>query len=67
MELGQPLAAGLKVLFNEEFPPAHVGRKIFVLADVIILTSALAVFAVLPFGSVVPGSFNSEKLFDCQI
>lgn len=53
--LGQPLADGLKFIFKEEYTPAHVDRGLFVLAPIAILTSALAVFAVIPFGSVIPG------------
>ncbi|MEE3369513.1 MAG: complex I subunit 1 family protein [Planctomycetota bacterium] len=64
--LGQPLADGLKFIFKEEFTPAHVDRKLFVLAPIIILTTALTVFAVIPFGSVIPGSFASEKLLDTR-
>ena len=60
--LGQPLADGLKFIFKEEFTPAHVDRKIFVLAPIIILTTALTVFAVIPFGSVIPAGFGSDGL-----
>ncbi|MEX0937599.1 MAG: NADH-quinone oxidoreductase subunit NuoH [Pirellulales bacterium] len=52
--LGQPLADGLKFIFKEEYNPAHVDRRIFVLAPIVIMTSALAIFAVIPFGSVLP-------------
>jgi NADH-quinone oxidoreductase subunit H len=54
--LGQPLADGLKFIFKEEFTPAHVNRGLFVLAPIAILAAALAVFAVIPFGSVIPGA-----------
>jgi len=52
--LGQPLADGLKFIFKEEYTPAHVNKVMFTLAPVIILSSALAIFAVIPFGSVLP-------------
>lgn len=52
--LGQPLADGLKVLFKEDFTPAHVDRWLFTLAPVLILVAAFAAFAVIPFGSVLP-------------
>src|SRR5687767_9771052 len=52
--LGQPIAALLKMIFKEEFTPAHVDRKLFILAPIVVLTSALAILAVIPFGSVVP-------------
>jgi NADH-quinone oxidoreductase subunit H len=52
--LGQPLADGLKFLFKEEYTPAHVDRVLFTLAPILILTAALAVFAVIPWGSPLP-------------
>ncbi|MEX0586414.1 MAG: NADH-quinone oxidoreductase subunit NuoH, partial [Pirellulales bacterium] len=52
--LGQPLADLLKMVFKEEFTPDHVDRRLFVLAPIVVLTAALAIFAVIPFGSVVP-------------
>jgi NADH-quinone oxidoreductase subunit H len=52
--LGQPLADGLKMVFKEEFTPAHVDRRLFLIAPIIIMTAALAIFAVIPFGSVTP-------------
>jgi NADH-quinone oxidoreductase subunit H len=56
--LGQPLADGLKMIFKEEYTPAHVDRWLFVIAPISILVAALAVFAVIPFGHVLPaGSF----------
>jgi len=52
--LGQPLADGLKFVFKEEYVPRHVDRLLFTLAPIVIMTSALAIFAVIPFGSVLP-------------
>jgi NADH-quinone oxidoreductase subunit H len=52
--LGQPLADGLKFLFKEEYTPAHVDRFLYTLAPLALLASALAIFAVIPFGSVWP-------------
>ena len=52
--LGQPLADGLKMIFKEEYTPAHVDRFLYTLAPLVIMAAALAVFAVIPFGSVVP-------------
>ena len=52
--LGQPLADGLKFIFKEEYTPAHVDKFLFILAPISILTAALAIFAVIPFGSVLP-------------
>src|SRR6476620_1611510 len=42
--LGQPLADGLKFIFKEEYTPAHVDKFLFVLAPIVILTAALAIF-----------------------
>ena len=52
--LGQPLADGVKMLLKEELTPAHVNRRLFLLAPVVILATSVAVFAVIPFGSVLP-------------
>lgn len=52
--LGQPLADGLKFIFKEEYTPAHVDKALYILAPISILTAALCVFAVVPFGHVLP-------------
>jgi NADH-quinone oxidoreductase subunit H len=52
--LGQPLADGLKMLFKEDYTPGHVDKALYALAPVIIMSAALAIFAVIPFGSVLP-------------
>jgi NADH-quinone oxidoreductase subunit H len=52
--LGQPAADGLKMVLKEEYTPGHVDRPLFVLAPILILASALAVYAVIPFGSQLP-------------
>ncbi len=52
--LGQPLADGVKLITKEEYTPAHVNRRLYILAPIAIMTAALAVFAVIPFGSVLP-------------
>ena len=52
--LGQPLADGLKFIFKEEYVPKHVDRWLFTLAPVLMLASALAAFAVIPIGDVLP-------------
>src|SRR5437868_1686109 len=52
--LGQPLADGLKFIFKEENTPSQVDRALFTIAPIAILTAALAIFAVIPFGSVLP-------------
>ena len=52
--LGQPIADGVKFLFKAEFTPAHVDKALYFLAPVVIFVTAIAVFAVIPFGSVLP-------------
>lgn len=52
--LGQPLADGVKFILKEEYIPKHVDKRLYVLAPISILIAALAVFAVIPFGSVIP-------------
>src|SRR6185503_18748356 len=48
--LGQPLADGLKFIFKEEYTPAHVDKRLFTLAPIVMMASAIAVFAVIPVG-----------------
>lgn len=52
--LGQPLADGVKFILKEDFTPGHVDARLFNLAPICILAAALAVFAVVPFGSITP-------------
>jgi NADH-quinone oxidoreductase subunit H len=52
--LGQPLADGLKFIFKEEYTPAHVDKVLYFVAPISILTAALAAFAVIPFGHMIP-------------
>jgi NADH-quinone oxidoreductase subunit H len=65
--LGQPLADGLKFILKEEYSPAQVDRRLFTLAPLMILASALAVYAVIPFGSLIPSHLGSWKLSDKPI
>jgi NADH-quinone oxidoreductase subunit H len=58
--LGQPLADGIKIVTKEDYTPAHVDKALFVLAPIVILASALAVFAVIPLGSPLPASLSLE-------
>lgn len=52
--LGQPIADGVKFLFKEQFTPSHVDKVLFFVAPMTIFVAAIAVFAVIPFGSVIP-------------
>src|SRR6476620_10448638 len=65
--LGQPLADGLKFILKEEYTPAHVDRRLYILAPLMILASALAVYAVIPFGSLIPPQIGAWKLADKPI
>ena len=46
--LGQPLADGLKIIFKEEYTPAHVDKFLYTLAPISILAAAIMPFAVIP-------------------
>lgn len=52
--LGQPAADGMKLIFKEEFDPDHVNRRVYTLAPILMMVAALSIFAVVPFGSVIP-------------
>ena len=54
--LGQPIADGVKFIFKEEFTPRHVDKLLYFVAPVALFAAAIAVYAVVPFGSVqIPG------------
>ena len=52
--LGQPMADGVKFLFKAEYTPSHVDKALYFFAPMTIFVTAMAVFAVIPFGSVLP-------------
>ena len=58
--LGQPIADGMKFIFKEEFTPGHVNKFLYFLAPVVIFVGALAAFAVVPLGSVLPPDILPE-------
>lgn len=49
--LFQPLADGLKFLFKEEIIPSEADKFMYLLAPIVIFAPALAIFAVIPFGT----------------
>jgi NADH-quinone oxidoreductase subunit H len=51
--LFQPLADGIKFLMKEDIIPAEAHRPIFLLAPALSLVTALAAFAVVPFGPTI--------------
>jgi NADH-quinone oxidoreductase subunit H len=59
--LGQPLADGVKFIFKAEFTPSHVDKFIYFVAPMSIFVAAIAVFAVIPFGSVLPSNIFPES------
>ncbi len=48
--LGQPLADGLKFLVKEEYTPANVDRRLFMLAPILAMAPAMLGWAVIPWG-----------------
>ena len=52
--LGQPFADGLKIILKEDFTPRHVDKVLYTAAPLVILAASLAIFAAIPFGSVLP-------------
>ena len=52
--LGQPLADGLNIILKEDFTPRHVDKVLYVAAPLVLLAASLAIFAAIPFGSVLP-------------
>ena len=61
--LGQPLADGLKMILKEEYTPGHVDKRLYVLAPLAIMAAAIAIFAVIPFGSMLPPfEIGGEKI-----
>jgi NADH-quinone oxidoreductase subunit H len=52
--LGQPIADGVKLLFKGQLLPSRVDRAVFVVAPISIFVTAIAAFAVVPFGSAIP-------------
>jgi len=60
--LGQPLADGVKFILKEEYTPAHVDKRLFVLAPIVIIAAALAVFAVIPFGGTIEIPLGGDEV-----
>lgn len=48
--LGHPIADALKMIFKEEFIPAHADKVLFVMAPALAVAPALLMFAVVPVG-----------------
>jgi NADH-quinone oxidoreductase subunit H len=65
--LGQPAADGLKMILKEEYTPAHVDRRLYVLAPLAILAAAIATYAVIPFGSLIPPVGDSREAIELTV
>jgi NADH-quinone oxidoreductase subunit H len=62
--LFQPIADGLKLLMKEIILPANANRALFVLAPVVMITPALAAWAVIPFApELVLADINAGLLY----
>src|SRR5258707_2606122 len=60
----QPVADGIKLLFKEIILPANANKSLFLLAPVVMLTPALAAWAVIPFApDVVLADINAGLLY----
>ena len=60
--LGQPLADGVKFIFKEEFTPGHVDKFLYWVAPAALFVTAMAIFAVIPFGSMIPPIGDGEPI-----
>lgn len=49
----QPIADGIKAFFKEDVIPAKADKTLFVIAPMISITTALSLFAVIPFGEYI--------------
>ncbi|MFH1636308.1 MAG: NADH-quinone oxidoreductase subunit NuoH [Chloroflexota bacterium] len=49
----QPVADGIKLIFNEELVPAKADKFMFILAPIVTVFPALVIWAVIPWGSSV--------------
>ncbi len=52
--LGQPIADGVKFIFKGEFMPSNVDRVLFLVAPLTMFVAAMAAFAVIPIGDIIP-------------
>ena len=62
--LGQPLADAVKLMFKEVIVPSGANKGLFLMAPVLAMAPALAVWAVIPFGSeMVIADINASLLY----
>lgn len=58
-----PLADGIKFMWKEDFVPPRADRLLHALAPIVALSSAIAVFAVIPFGGVLYPELAGQVLW----
>lgn len=56
------MADGVKFIFKEEVTPRHVDKLLYFAGPIAMFVAALAVFAVVPFGSVLPPDLGIPSL-----
>ncbi len=59
--MGQPIADGVKLMLKGEAVPKHVDKPLYYLAPAVVFLGAILVFAVIPFGSVLPRGIFPES------
>ena len=64
--LGQPIADGVKFIFKEQVTPRYADKPLFWLGPIAIFTAAVAIFAVIPFGSILPVDAPCRRLSSCR-
>ena len=65
----QPFSDGIKAFFKEDLVPGKADKAVFVLSPMIAIISAIALFAVIPFGNefTIPGTSWVVKLLIADI
>jgi NADH-quinone oxidoreductase subunit H len=65
--LGQPLADVVKFFFKEDITPDQADRPLYTLAPWIAMFSALATFAVIPYGATLPAAGRRIPLIGADV
>jgi NADH-quinone oxidoreductase subunit H len=63
----QPLADAIKLFFKEDIRPVMSDRLLYVVAPAISLFAALAAFAVIPVGGIIPGTEIRLQVADLPV
>lgn len=59
----QPVAEAIKTITKEDITPKEADRWVYFLAPVVILASTVMVFAVIPWGNLMPSDINVGVLY----